>query len=174
MKFNNQGFWGICYDEKTDTYYISNGNGFLLDKSDTIKIAKGLLRFCHNISQDEINEFNIKNQEDIYNYYGKSNFKKVIKYKPKYLYLLECAGKYKIGISDNIERRINQLDKRPFKLNLIARTNILREDAYAYEQYLHNQLKDNNIGGEWFDLDQSLVDKIINYYNRLDKVMEGK
>lgn len=68
--------------------------------------------------------------------------------------MLECGGKYKIGFSKDVERRINQLDTRPFKINLIAKSKYL-SDAYYWEQGLHDACSDSKIDGEWYEFSAS-------------------
>lgn len=68
--------------------------------------------------------------------------------------MLECGGKYKIGFSKDVERRMRQLDTRPFKLNLVAKSKYL-SDAYYWEQGLHDAFSDSRIDGEWYEFSLS-------------------
>lgn len=162
-----KGFYGVFKTE--DGYCLQNGQGFILPSEETIEIAKGLIEFAYNNKQNII-EHNNYTQEHLYDDY--SNIQKIPKLpnykKPKYLYLIECYNKYKIGITDNIKRRISQLDTRPFKLNLIAQTNKLIKDAYKWEQYLYSEYKDQNIEGEWFNLTENQIKDIIDLFGNLD------
>ena len=71
-----------------------------------------------------------------------------------YVYFLECGGRYKIGFSKNVERRMRQLDTRPFKINLVAKSKYL-SDAYDWEQGLHDACSDSRIDGEWYEFSVS-------------------
>ena len=64
--------------------------------------------------------------------------------------MLECGGKYKIGFSKDVERRIHQLDTRPFKLNLIVKSKFI-SDAYDREQELHEYFADKKVDREWYE-----------------------
>ena len=57
--------------------------------------------------------------------------------------------RYKIGFSKDVERRIKQLDTRPFKLNLIAKSKLI-SDAYDREQEIHEYFANSRIEGEWY------------------------
>lgn len=65
-----------------------------------------------------------------------------------YVYLLECGGKYKIGFSNNVERRIKQLDTRPFELKLICK--VYSDIAFKVEQELHRRFSNCKVTGEWY------------------------
>lgn len=166
------GFYGVV--KIGDVYCLQNGQGFILSADETIKIAHGLVTFAYKNSE-AIEEHNKYVEEHLYDSWDDiSNIPKIANYKkPRYLYLLECHNTYKIGITDNIERRIKQLDTRPFKLNLIGQTNKLIKDAYKWEQYLHNEYKDQNIEGEWFSLTENQIKDIIDLFGNLDCV-EGE
>lgn len=66
-----------------------------------------------------------------------------------YVYLFECGGKYKIGVSNNVDRRIKDLDHRPFKVTLISKVH--SKMAYKVEGTIHARLKKHKIEGEWYD-----------------------
>lgn len=75
------------------------------------------------------------------------------------VYLMECGGKYKIGISKDVARRVKELDKRPFKINVVA-TSEMFEDAFMAERVLHSQCDKYRIDGEWFALPDNEIDAI--------------
>ena len=79
------------------------------------------------------------------------------------VYLMKCAGFYKIGASSDPNKRLSQLNNRPFKTELIT-TSIPfdRECAYAAESDLLNYCKSYKIGGEWFLLPAEIVEIIKN------------
>ena len=60
------------------------------------------------------------------------------------------AVKNKIGFSKDVERRIKQLDTRPFKINLIAKSKFI-SDAYDREQELHEYFVDQRVDGERYE-----------------------
>lgn len=165
------GFYGVV--KIGDLYCLQNGQGFILSAEETIEIAHGLVTFAYKNSE-AIEEHNKYVEEHLYDSWNDiSNIPKVANYKkPKYLYLFECHNTYKIGVTDNIKRRIHQLDTRPFKLNLIAQTNKLIKDAYKWERYLHEEYKNTNIEGEWFELTETQINDIKELFENLDYVEE--
>ncbi|MFP4698717.1 MAG: GIY-YIG nuclease family protein [Eubacteriales bacterium] len=77
------------------------------------------------------------------------------------VYLLERTDKpqYKIGVTTNMERRLNQLTpKMPFEV--IVANKIKSNDIYGLEAKLHKKYKDKHINGEWFALDKKDVEYI--------------
>ena len=75
---------------------------------------------------------------------------------------MECGGKFKIGLSKNVERRKKQLDRRPFPVQIIYKSPEL-ENVIDYERELHEVFEDKKISGEWFDLDEKDIDIIKNH-----------
>lgn len=69
----------------------------------------------------------------------------------------------KVGVAMNIKRRLNALQTaNPEKLTIIASIKCEnRAEAYNIESYLHNELKNRSIRGEWFATCMRRVDKIM-------------
>ena len=72
----------------------------------------------------------------------------------------------KIGISNNVELRIKQLDTGPVKRYKILSTYEFddRKIALENEQFLHKLLKEFNTVGEWFKINKSklkLIDDVL-------------
>lgn len=87
------------------------------------------------------------------------------KRKVNYLYLLKCNEYYKIGVSDNIQCRIDALQTgNPYKISLKYKW--LPKDAYRAEKIIHEVLKHKNHRSEWFILDDIDIKKMneILYY----------
>ena len=68
-----------------------------------------------------------------------------------FVYLVECLGLYKIGVTRNIESRLKSMDTdNPFKKKLIHCFK-----SYYYidiEKCLQDKLRIKNVKNEWFDL----------------------
>ncbi len=89
-----------------------------------------------------------------------------------YVYLLSCEDKYKIGYSKNVERRIKQLDTRPYPLTL--ETKIYSDVAYDIEQYLHRRLSKYRLQGEWYKFDNNIsIEDFEDVVLEIEKRMKG-
>lgn len=166
-----KGFYGVF--EVDDGYCLQNGFGFILSAEETIKIAHGLLDFAHK-NKEEIENHNKYTQEHLYDTWNDiSKIPKTVNYKkPKYIYLFECGHTYKIGVTDNIKRRMHQLDTKPFELTLVTQTKNLIKDAYKWEKFLHDTYSEDNLNGEWFYLTESQIKDIKDFFIKLDSMQE--
>lgn len=75
---------------------------------------------------------------------------------PKMLYVFKYAGRYKIGITNNIERRLKQLSCGCPRISCEYHSEFI-SNALAIESYLHKLFEEFWVGGEWFsfvDLDK--------------------
>jgi hypothetical protein len=71
--------------------------------------------------------------------------------KSLYVYLLECQGFYKIGITRNVVERLKACQTgNPFEIKLVYYDFCSR--ARTVEGILHALFKDKNVRGEWFKL----------------------
>lgn len=86
--------------------------------------------------------------------------------KKRHVYLLKCGDKYKIGVSKNVTRRVKELDNKPFKVEVVAKS---PKSIYAlyHEAFLHEKYDKKRVWGEWFKLTQKDVDFIIDYYSKI-------
>lgn len=171
MRFQYGGFYAYVIEETKDGFYLCDGRGYVMESEQIKELAQGLLRYVKKHDKDII-EHNIhrEREEEIELGGGWRNMGKTSKQKPSkakgYIYLLECKGKYKLGVSKNVERRIKELDKRPFELNLVAKSRLL-DEAYYQEQNIHSSLDMFRIGGEWYSLDQYNLDCLKNRIEEL-------
>ena len=119
------------------------------------------------------------------------------------IYLIECypictrdniTRFIKIGISKNVKRRLQSLQhSSPFTLETIFTSPVLDHNAKRLEKWLHNQLDEHRLKGEWFCLvddnigqiknflvDESLGDKLeyfrfmANHFNSVKEEWEDK
>lgn len=171
MKFRLDSFNAYVINKVEGGYFLSNGNGFVIESEQAIEIGKGLIEFAKKHSK-ELEKYNINRnielQKEINSYWKEMNEKTMKKVdKSGYIYLFECGGRYKVGYSKNPDRRLKELDKRPFKLNIIARSKKL-DKAYDLEQELHQKLEKYRINGEWYEFSDDFVERIETLIKNLD------
>jgi len=65
----------------------------------------------------------------------------------------------KIGVTADVVGRYNNLKIANPSINLFGK---IPSKCYALEKFLHNSLKDHNIGGEWFAPESDVILKIFN------------
>jgi hypothetical protein len=71
-----------------------------------------------------------------------------------YVYLLQFGNEYKIGSSNNVERRFREIKTQmPYEGKIIH--TITTGDPVGIEYYWHNHFKDKRLKGEWFKLSAS-------------------
>jgi len=77
-----------------------------------------------------------------------------------FVYILKCGPYYKIGLSQVVDRRIEQLSTTPpFDVELIY--TIETDDMYDLESFLHNKFSEKRKNGEWFELGQDDIEYIM-------------
>lgn len=175
MNFSLDGFNVYMIRKSEDGFYISNCNGFLMEAEQMVEIATGLIKYA-NKYKNEITVYNqnrrIEVDNELNGYWNEMNRVTTTSKKRNtegYIYLFECGGKYKIGFSSNVERRIKELDYRPFEINLITKSNLL-SNAYDLEQELHSKYEQYKITGEWYEFSKSEIDEVVSYLENLTEV----
>ena len=148
------GQTAYVFTEYNDGIEMTDWQGFTTCAEDIMELCNGLMAYAFKYTS-EIDVYNQKRmielEEELNGCIGTAKKEsRTARKKGGYVYLLECGGKYKIGFSKDVERRINQLDTRPFKLNLLVKSEFL-SDAYDREQELHEWFENSKIEGEWYD-----------------------
>jgi hypothetical protein len=67
-------------------------------------------------------------------------------------------------MSKDVERRISELDKRPFEIRLVAQSE-LTENAYQIEQRIHQRAEPYRISGEWYEFGEQQAMRLAEYIN---------
>lgn len=78
---------------------------------------------------------------------------------PGTVYIIEAVGtgRYKIGFTQNLTRRMHALRHgSPFPLRIAHA--VESDRANLLEAELHARLRDHRVYGEWFELDQKTVE----------------
>lgn len=76
-----------------------------------------------------------------------------------YLYVLTDGDFYKIGVTSNIEQRVNSIKKlNPREITVLKLKKL--DNAYSYEKSMHKKFEKKLVYGEWFNLDQKDIDSI--------------
>ena len=79
-----------------------------------------------------------------------------------YLFKIKSKNHYKIGVTTNLSKRINQISlKMPFELEVIH--TIKCKNIYELEKEFHEKFKKKNINGEWFELSKDDIIYIQNF-----------
>lgn len=148
------GQTAYVFTDHSDGIEMIDCHGFTTCAEDIMELCNGLMKYAFK-HKSEIDVYNqkrmIKLEEELHGCIRTAKKEsQTIRSKGGYVYLLECGGKYKIGFSKDVERRINQLDTRPFKINLIAKSEFI-SDAYDREQELHEYFVDQRVDGEWYE-----------------------
>lgn len=163
MKFNLNGFNSVyCITDDDDGCFIRNGNGYIMEADQMIEVGKKLIATAKKKGvKQEIIEHNRKTKIEFYNgLTGQARRKKPLA--SSHIYLMRCDGKYKIGVSKNVEQRKKQLDGRPLPVEIIA-VSPLVAGAYNIEKELHEVYAEKRLNGEWFDLTENDIKGLILY-----------
>jgi len=78
----------------------------------------------------------------------------------RYIYLLKCGEFYKAGIASNLrERLFSYKVHNPYPIQVIASTKVM--NYKRYEKWVMSMFRSKHHHGEWYQLDQSDIDKIM-------------
>ena len=93
--------------------------------------------------------------------------------RPGYVYIVKCRYFYKIGISQNAERRISGMKTdNPFPITTVKVKFV--ESYKDMEKHLHNRYIERNVTGEWFFLSDSELDDAIEEVDKMEECMPHK
>jgi hypothetical protein len=71
-----------------------------------------------------------------------------------YVYLLKSGDHYKIGKSDDIERKVKEIRTQMPESVVLVHT-IKTDGISGVEQYWHRRFQEQRVNGEWFKLSRS-------------------
>lgn len=82
------------------------------------------------------------------------------------LYIIECMGFYKIGVTSNLQNRLRAFQVgNPFEFKVRLLKNC--EDCRCVERELHKTFESVRVRGEWFKLNEFDLDRAIQLVNHL-------
>ena len=140
--------------ERFALYESQSGN--LITRSELNAIMKAVLPFYEAVKDEAIIAFNSRPPTP---YAIPPQEPSQPKTQAGFVYLLKSGPYYKIGVSTNVDKRIEQLATLPpFDIELVHTT--YDTDMYALEKDLHNLYADKRKNGEWFELEESDVEYI--------------
>lgn len=90
------------------------------------------------------------------------------------VYLLKCDEWYKLGIGDNIKKRIAELQVgNPREIFLLTSFSAPRWECYAFEQQMHASLKLLGLHerGEWFRVPEDLLEWVLESMSSKDAIV---
>lgn len=152
----NYGYMLSVVNEDDNMLTLVDQFGYIFEKEELIDIANKILFFCEKYG-DSIEEYNEKTKEE-------ENYKRLEKTpKPKtkgFIYIMKCENKYKIGFTKNIDKRLKQLNNRPFPVELYYLSKEI-EDVYNIEKFIHSKISKYKIDGEWYDFKEIDIKNIV-------------
>lgn len=144
-------------DESGGNVFITNRRHDIIPIDEIKRIAAALTKFVDRPDSEEYRR--IYNSTPIeFSTFG-GNVEKIIGEKHRYIYLMECCGKYKVGCSDNVERRKQQLDKRPFEVVILEKSRLI-DNPFEQEKRIHDLLSNYRIKGEWYELPDYAIEMV--------------
>ena len=81
-----------------------------------------------------------------------------------YVYIMQMGDYFKIGVSNNVEKRRDRIDVTLLPNEVIVIASKKTKDPYILESFLHQEYGLNRIRGEWFSFEKDTVKDIINKY----------
>lgn len=166
----SQGIF-IEIDNEDCCIFIPVAPNLLVKPSEVRELIPIIEKYISNHTDEEIEQENERRIAEIYHYRNEPLKNKGSDYAGGYVYLFECGGKYKIGVSKNVERRMKELDNRPFKVNLICK--VYSDMAYKVEQRIHELMSKFKIEGEWYEFKNTpSVDQFIKLVKNVEQTLK--
>ena len=159
--------WRFGYDVERDLFYMADNNGCLVEKLDAIDFAEALLNYVdafpdhiirmQNDDADERIASGLRAAMGLDNCAKNSSSKNVND--PGFVYfIIDDAGRVKIGKTKNMRERMGEYTKLPVEPEII---NVIECENYTKaEKILHKIFSKYRLRGEWFRLRQKDVMRI--------------
>ena len=146
----------LIFDEESELWEPRTSGGYnkYILPSEVEEIINDLIYYSQFYTDDEIEQYNRQLEKRFFDEFRPTT-NKPAKDLSGFVYILKCENRYKVGYSKDVNKRIKQLDTRPFKLELIYKQ--YSECAYSIEQRIHQQLSAFSVENEWYDIKESLL-----------------
>ena len=83
-----------------------------------------------------------------------------------YIYIITDGENYKVGKSNNVEKRLKSMETgNPKELSIVAKCEVDEKYIYNVENQLHKMFEDYNIKNEWFNKG------ILEYISNIDNII---
>ena len=158
---NNGQHWFVGQSDNGD-YILIDGYGFILNPDQMEAIGKSISKFAKKHTKQILDyNANLSEQMDMEmrKCYSIPHHKSK---KPGFLYLVKCGDKYKIGMTNNVSRRMRQLDTRPYNLSLIKSVKV--DDMPSKERVAHKKFAEFKEIGEWYSFTPAQVQEVLDYF----------
>ena len=133
-------------------------------KKKHIKIADEIKEHCHNFIIEIMKNKVINNrlQREVQTL---MDFEDDCKLNEDYIYIIKSNGLHKIGYTTNLKSRLNDYKVH---FGLVELIYVYKGyNCYDLETVIHNLVSDKNHKGEWFQLDNEDLIRIISYCSKL-------
>jgi len=93
-----------------------------------------------------------------------------------YVYFIRAGIYTKIGVANNIQRRMEQLQTgNPLELRLACSVQMPSiKSAFYFEKLLHDEFMDKHKHGEWFFIKEAKVKDVISKFSDSHELFEAK
>lgn len=153
----------LRYSPDQGVFYLTNQDGFIVPKDDIARLFQELNRFFEVHSSEDIEAHN----QVIQNRMSHPEMEEIGD-GPGHIYLMkDTQNRYKIGLSIDPERRLQQMKRKNGEVYLIH--TFPADNMAQAEKALHWNYRLQKIKGEWFDL----TDKDIEFIRSLVKYRDG-
>lgn len=169
MRYDFSNFTVFLINETEEGCYLSDNKGFIMESEQMLELAREMIRFAKK-HKDDIEEMNMQNlqryNDEILRLREETSQPK--KKSKSCVYFFECGGKYKVGVSKDVKRRIKELDRRPFPVTILA-VSKPTEYAFEYECFIHEKLQHLKIDGEWYEISPQGVERVKKYIEGIEQ-----
>lgn len=142
-------------EEGPDGAFLYNNPGYIATPEEVKLVVEELIRFAEG-NVDFINDNNAKVDEFLESVRSGCHddaSKERSGRKRRYLYMFRSSESlYKIGVTTNVDRRLKELNDRPYPVELFAVSEAPFYNAFEAERVMHEIHDDCRVNGEWFKL----------------------